>query len=470
MQRDKSFEDPSDPTSPVLAKPRGHEVVHSNHITAYILVLGDIGRSPRMCNHAVSLADEGFDVTVIGYGGSTPNSQVTTSPNIKIKNLRPFPQWMSNWLPRPVSLFLKVFWQLFTIFLSLPFLSGPSFILMQNPPTIPTLIVTYFYTLIHRRTKLVLDWHNYGYSILELSFDSQRHPLVMLAEKIEAFFGPRVDAAFCVSKAMKRDLYNKWSIDATVLYDRPLASFQPSSVEEKHNLFMKLSEHYPEVSGEDEFSTAFTETSEDDGSIRLKANRPAILVSSTSWTPDEDFSILFEALEKYESHCHTMPSSSLPDLVCVITGRGPQKEYYRELIQNQEWQHIKVIMPWLEPQDYPIMLGSADLGVCLHTSSSGVDLPMKVVDMFGCGLPVAAKNFPALPELVKNGINGHLFDHPEELFDIIIQWFDDFTNLSYERRRRPYIRHLERYRTNTWPDYWKAVALPILLGLLQIQM
>lgn len=41
----------------------------SGRVSAQVLVLGDIGRSPRMQYHALSIAKHGGDVQLIGYEG-----------------------------------------------------------------------------------------------------------------------------------------------------------------------------------------------------------------------------------------------------------------------------------------------------------------------------------------------------------------------------------------------------------------
>lgn len=90
---------------------------------------------------------------------------------------------------------------------------------------------------------------------------------------------------------------------ATVLYDRPSPAFKPIPVIEKHELFKKLAEEYPIFASIDSNidsavaeSTVFTQKLRN-GDVVLKPNRPALLISSTSWTPDEDFGILLRALE-----------------------------------------------------------------------------------------------------------------------------------------------------------------------------
>lgn len=148
----------------------------------------------------------------------------------------------------------------------------------------------------------------------------------------------------------------------------------------------------------------------------LRPDRPAVLVSSTSWTEDEDFSILLDALSIYEQRARAA-RGKLPHVLMFVTGKGPlQEPYMRKArsLQDREgnpWQWVRVISTWLEPGDYPLLLGklllasrcscvksalgagSADLGISLHSSSSALDLPMKIVDMFGCGVPVCALNF-----------------------------------------------------------------------------
>ena len=88
--------------------------------------------------------------------------------------------------------------------------------------------------------------------------------------------------------------------------------------------------------------------------------------------------------------------------------------------------------------------------------------------MFGCRLPVVAKHFPALGELVKDGFNGYHFNTSEDLATKIVHWFEDYPHPTYINRRRPFTQHLERNnnRATSWPEYWRAVALPMFLELL----
>ncbi|CAG8764399.1 13851_t:CDS:2, partial [Dentiscutata heterogama] len=49
-----------------------------------IVVLGDIGRSPRMQYHALSFAQNGWKVDLVGYDGSKPLTSITNNQNINI--------------------------------------------------------------------------------------------------------------------------------------------------------------------------------------------------------------------------------------------------------------------------------------------------------------------------------------------------------------------------------------------------
>ena len=102
----------------------------------------------------------------------------------------------------------------------------------------------------------------------------------------------------------------KPGVDAHVLHDRPPRFFGPTPVEARHALFHRLepqldawgvAAHYSEATGAHiaPGETLFTVTDPHTGQLtpRPQAERPALVVSSTSWTEDEDFGGAGDAME-----------------------------------------------------------------------------------------------------------------------------------------------------------------------------
>lgn len=58
-----------------------------------VVVLGDIGRSPRMQYHATSFLKEGYNVDLVGYDGSSPIKELQNNPNVALTFLTPSPDF-----------------------------------------------------------------------------------------------------------------------------------------------------------------------------------------------------------------------------------------------------------------------------------------------------------------------------------------------------------------------------------------
>ncbi|RPB20948.1 hypothetical protein L211DRAFT_828760 [Terfezia boudieri ATCC MYA-4762] len=410
------------------AKPTTSNTKEPSHETRVIvLVLGDIGRSPRMQYHALSIARKGGKVDLVGYNDSPSRPELLTDPSITIHPIPPLPRFLTTTskalfpILAPIKIAVQLHHLLNIIIYTVPHTA--LYMLLQNPPSMPTFLVAWFISRL-RGIKVVIDWHNFGWTILGQKL-GEGAPIVRIAGMYERLFGKLVgDVHFTVTNAMKDVLRKEFGISSPIhpLHDRPPTHFHPVTSTEKTTFlstFPPTSTHLPSLLS---------------GSTKL-------LVSSTSWTPDEDFQLLLTALTTYDrvaslsdflslssnppTTTSTNPTTTLPHLLLIITGKGPQKSHFEAEIQKLDLQHTTIHTAWLEAEDYPTLLACADLGVCLHTSSSGVDLPMKVVDLFGAGVPVAAVGFKALGELVKDGVNGVVFKDGEELGERLVGLFDE---------------------------------------------
>ncbi|KAI4328743.1 hypothetical protein L6164_021076 [Bauhinia variegata] len=461
---------------------------------ACVVVLGDIGRSPRMQYHALSLANQScMEVDIVAYGGSKPYSAVLTNKSIRIHSMKQWPTARQN-LPeklQPIILLLKPLIQfvmlLWFLCVKIP---APDVFLVQNPPSVPTLVAVKWASWL-RHSSFVIDWHNFGYTLLSLSL-GRNSRFVSVYKWFEEHYGKMADASLCVTRAMQHELAQNWGINAMVLYDQPPDFFHPTSLEERHKLFCRLNNDLRQPLGVQDCvsigtssmgSHCLNETlfsTEVDSNIYLKSNRPALVISSTSWTRDEDFGILLQAAVMYDRCVAALLNEDdsideeviwknisngkeylYPRLLFIITGKGPEKVKYEEIIKRLHLKRVAFRTTWLSAEDYSLLLGSSDLGVCLHTSSSGIDLPMKVVDMFGCGLPVCAVSYSCIKELVKVEKNGLLFSSSSELADQLLMLFKGF---PYRCDALKMLKDgaMETSSSSRWSPEWEEHAKPLI--------
>jgi beta-1,4-mannosyltransferase len=266
------------------------------------------------------------------------------------------------------------------------------------------------------------------------------HPLVKISAVYENVCSRLASDHITVTHAMARVLHTKYGVTAHTLHDRPASIYRPVGVRERTEFLSKLS--------------ATADYAQD---LEESSKTPwRLIVSSTSWTADEDFSILLDALSSYSAQATS--KISLPKILAIITGKGPLKEHYlkkiNEMNQGNKLLNVIIKTAWLTPEDYALLLAAADLGVSLHTSSSGVDLPMKVVDMFGAGLPVVGwGKFEAWPELVKENINGKGFESSEQLASQLVELFGTREGLL------PVLKNgALKESENKWDNEWDRVG------------
>ncbi len=448
---------------------------------AAVVVLGDVGRSPRMQYHAASLASHGYAVSLVGLKG-TPLFAELDQYQYEKRGTGGYiqPYRFATPFSRPIGALayivlapLKLVLQAAMLLVLLLTIPRPDCILVQTPPALPALIVAGLASRL-RGARLIIDWHNYGYTLLALRLG--KHPMVKLYHIMERLAGRLGHRHLCVSNAMKKRLA-KWNVNAAVVYDKPPAQFYPRDAAVSHTFFHSYPFGDPKavemkskwIHNGDQLnqSTLFTNVG---STITRKLDGPLLMVTGTSWTPDEDVSSLIDALAKLDS----MLTGDDIKLVCVITGQGPMKAAGISRIRRLNLRRVAIHTAWLEAADYPIMLGSADIGISLHTSSSGVDLPMKILDMFGSGVPAITVPYPTIGELVQDGVTGVIL--PAE-GDLATHMADQIGRFITEGRvagsRLATLRAnvISRYgdaetmgTADRWPSNWDDSARPVIMG------
>jgi beta-1,4-mannosyltransferase len=169
----------------------------ARHRSIAVVVLGDVGRSPRMQYHTASLAAlPDTDVSLVGYAGERCVDAVERSSRVRQYLLgTPFARLPRALFPlwAPLKALYQVLQLLWTLLVA-----------------IPALLAVWLACRL-RGARMIIDWHNFGFSMLAHGL-GPRHPLVRVATVYERALARLADGHLCVTKAMAAWLREQWGV------------------------------------------------------------------------------------------------------------------------------------------------------------------------------------------------------------------------------------------------------------------
>ncbi len=390
---------------------------------AAVIVLGDLGRSPRMQYHALALAVNGVDVDLIGEEGSSLPSSLQ-HPRIRIHRLK---------ARRGLA---GVAGATFALFAACRRARRPDVIVAQTPPAIPTIMVAWAAARL-RGSRLILDWHNLGWTMLEAR--GAGWAIVRLARVLEHLSSKLGDAHLAVSEALAHHLRSTWGLSSVrVLRDRPGEAFGPRNIRDTMRAAIIR-------------QAGFSEDAQ-----------PAIAISPTSWTKDEALDLVFAAADELEARWRD--DGPADGLVIVISGSGEGREAFDERLRARSPRRVRIVTTFVVADEYPALVASADAGLSFHRSSSGLDLPMKICDLFGASLPVCAFDYgTTLRELVEPDRNALLFTDSRGLASCLDRLFRSWPVPS-ELYQQMQLSVAAAAAGSRWIDGWQREARETILA------
>ena len=345
---------------------------------ALVVVLGDLGRSPRMLAHARALRLRGWAVALCGHADSALPQDVRTDAGVTVHDLG---RGALRGALNLAHFAARLPWRLAVV---------------QNPPGFPA-VLALTWARGARNARIVLDWHNTGAELLVAGW-----PWRQAYAAAETFAARWADTHLAVTLALKRAVQRRIGIvDIRVLRDAP-GETRPAGTPKFGRAAWWRTHAVVEGTG----SAA--------GNVPLE--NALWVVCPSSWGPDEAMEELMDVATNW-----SLAVAGGRSLALIATGKGARRAAFvstlagnGNVVANEKAATVHVA--WFSPEDYRELLARADAGLCLHTSSSGLDFPMKLVDFAAAGLPALACDYgPALREAFPAAPGDATFRNEREL-------------------------------------------------------